>query len=96
MVLLTLLSCLLAVALLLVVAVGLIRIIRELEGIGGTPTSFLAKIRFGLRAIETETSQLRPQVTALNKGLGALDEGLAAVERDLGAALANLKRGGAA
>jgi hypothetical protein len=96
MVLLTLLSCLLAVALLLVVAVGLIRIIRELEGIGGTPTSFLAKIRFGLRAIETETGQLRPQVTALNNGLGALDQGLAAVARDLGAALANLKQGGAA
>jgi hypothetical protein len=96
MVLLTLLSCLLAVALLLVVAVGLIRIIRELEGIGGTPTSFLAKIRFGLRAIETETGQLRPQLTALNNGLDALDQGLAAVARDLGAALANLKQGGAA
>jgi hypothetical protein len=93
-VLLTLLSCLAALALLGVVAVYLVRIIRALEGIGGTPTSYLAKIRFGLRAIETETGQIRPQVTALTEGLRALDGGLRSVERDLAAALANLKGGG--
>jgi len=91
---LTLLSCLAALALLGVVAVYLVRIIRALEGIGGTPTSYLAKIRFGLRAIETETGQIRPQATALTEGLRALDAGLRSVERDLAAALANLKRGG--
>jgi hypothetical protein len=76
------------------VAVYLLRIIHALEGIGGTPTSYLAKIRFGLRAIETETGQIAPQVTALNDGLRALDQGLRGVERDLAAALANLQGGG--
>src|SRR5262249_49881459 len=52
-VLLTLLSCLAALALLGVVAVYLVRIIHALEGIGGTPTSYLAKIRFRLRRIQT-------------------------------------------
>ena len=93
-ILLTLLSCLAALALLGVVAVYLVRIIHALEGIGGTPSSYLAKIRFGLRAIETETGQIRPQVTALTDGLRALDGGLRSVERDLAAALANLKGGG--
>ena len=51
--LLTLLSCLAALALLAVVAVYLVLIGRELDAIGGNPTSYLAKIRFGLRAIET-------------------------------------------
>ena len=93
-VLLALISCLAALALLGVVAAYLVRIIRALEGIGGTPTSYLAKIRFGLRAIETETGQIRPQATALTEGLRALDGGLRSVERDLAAALANLKGGG--
>jgi len=92
-VLLTALSCLAALALLVVVAVYLVRIVRALEGIGGTPTSHLAKIRFGLRAIETETSHLQPQVAALTVGLRKLDAGLREVERDLGATLANLKGG---
>ena len=93
-VVLTLLSCLAALALLGDVAVYLVRILHALEGIGGTPTSYLAKIRFGLRAIETETGQIRPQATALTDGLRALDAGLRSVERDLAAALANLKGGG--
>ena len=91
--LLTVLSCLAALALLLAVAVYLVRITRALEGIGGTPTSSLAKIRFGLRAIETETGQIQPQATALTESLRALDGGLRSVERDLAAALANLKGG---
>ena len=94
-VLLTALSCLAALALLAVVAVYVLRIARALEAIGGTPTSYLAKIRFGLRAIETETSHLQPQAAALTAGLRQLDAGLRAVERDLGAALANLKGGAA-
>lgn len=93
MILLTLLSCLAVLALLGVVAVYLWRIIGALEMIGGMPTSRLAKIRFGLRAIETETGQIRPQVTALNAGLRALDSGLRAVERDLAAVTSNLQRG---
>ncbi len=91
--LLTLLSCLAAVALLLVVAVYLILIHRELDAIGGSPTSFLAKIRFGLRAIETETGHLAPQVTKLNAGLASLGDGLAAVDQELETVVGNLTGG---
>ena len=93
--LLTFLSCLAAVALLGVVAVYLVLIRRELDAIGGTPTSFLAKIRFGLRAIETETGHLAPEVTKLNEGLRKLDSGLRAVEGELSKVASNLKGGAA-
>jgi hypothetical protein len=90
---LTIATCLAAVLFLGVVAANLWRIIKQLEWIGGTPISWLAKIRFGLRAIETETAQIAPQVSNLNTGLGALDGGLRQVERDLGAAVATLGKG---
>lgn len=93
MILLVTLTCLAAVLLLVVVAVNLIRINHALEWIGGKPVSWLAKIRFGLRAIETETGQLAPLVTSLNTGLGALDGGLRQVENDLSAAVAALRKG---
>ena len=93
MVLLVTLTCLAAVLLLVVVAVNLVRIIHALEWIGGTPVSWLAKIRFGLRAIETQTGLLAPLVTNLNTGLGALDGGLRQVENDLSAAVAALRKG---
>ena len=48
------------------------RIASTLERIGGNPDSYLAKLSFGLRAIEKETSHLAPQVTQLNQGLEAL------------------------
>jgi len=48
------------------------RIASTLERIGGSPTSYLAKLSFGLSAIEKETSHLAPQVTQLNQGLIAL------------------------
>jgi len=93
MVLLVTLTCLAAILLLVVVAVNLVRIIHALEWIGGTPISWLAKIRWGLRAIETETGLLAPLVTNLNTGLGALDGGLRQVESDLSAAVAALRKG---
>ncbi|MGI9088779.1 MAG: hypothetical protein ACR2HH_13730 [Chthoniobacterales bacterium] len=93
MVLLVTLTCLAAVLLLVVVAVNLIRINGALGMIGEKPTSWLAKIRFGLRAIETETGQLAPLVTNLNTGLGALDGGLRQVESDLRATVAALRKG---
>ncbi len=93
MVLLVTLTCLAAVLLLVVVAVNLIRINHVLDWIGGMPMSWLAKIRFGLRAIETETGQLAPLVTNLNTGLAALDGGLRQVENDLSAAVAALRKG---
>jgi len=93
MTLLTLLSCLAAVALLGTVAVYLVLIHRELNGIGGSPVSFLAKIRFGLRAIEIETGHLAPQVTSLNQGLESLDGGLRAVDSELETIARNLSGG---
>lgn len=91
--LLTLLSCLAALALLAIVAVYLVLIGGELHAIGGSPASYLAKIRFGLRAIEKETSHLAPEVTELNQGLTSLDEGLRAVEAELGRVVDNLTGG---
>ena len=90
---LTLATCLAAVLLLVVVAINLWRIIRELEWIGGVPISWLAKIRLGLRAIETETGQIAPQVIALNNGLAAVDDGLRQVQADLRASISALRRG---
>ena len=90
---LTLATCLAAVLLLVVVAINLWRIIRELECIGGVPISWLAKIRLGLRAIETETGQITPQVITLNSGLAAVDGGLRQVEADLRASISALRRG---
>jgi hypothetical protein len=66
------------------------RITELLEATGGTPTSYLAKIRLGVRAIETETAALGPQVTRLNQGLTALAGGLGALERNLAAIVARL------
>src|SRR5438128_2122068 len=52
------------------------RISTVLERIGGNPDSDLAKISFGVRAIEKETSHLAPQVTQLNQGLKTLADKL--------------------
>jgi hypothetical protein len=93
--LLTLCTSLAAVLLLGVVALYLVLIRRELDAIGGSPTSFLAKIRFGLRAIEKETALLGPQVSKLNEGLRTLDGGLRAVEQELSGVVRNLKGEGA-
>jgi len=59
------------------------QIIQLLEAIGGNPDSYLAKLRLGLRAIETETGHLPIQVTALNQGLTAVADGLAAADQHL-------------
>jgi len=58
-------------------------ILRTLDRIGGRPTSYLAKIRLGVRAIESETGMLGPQVSRLNDGATALIGGLKAVGEDL-------------
>lgn len=55
-------------------------IVQTLEAIGGSPDSFLAKLRLGLRAIEKETSHLPTQVTELNGGLSAVRDGLKQVD----------------
>ena len=83
MVLLTLLTAALVIIVFLVVAVALIKISGVLRAIGGTPTSLLAKLRLGLRAIEQETGHLTPQAIRLNEGLSQIAGGLEAVDGHL-------------
>ena len=83
MVLLTAFTAALVLVTLLVVAIALIKVIPVLRSIGGTPTSYLAKLRLGLRAIESETGHLTPQVVRLNEGLTAIAGGLEAVDGHL-------------
>ena len=83
MVLLPLLTALLVLAFFSVLAYALVRIAATLESIGGTPTSYLAKLRLGLRVIERETSHLGPNVVAINAGLGQIAAGLASVDAHL-------------
>lgn len=56
---------------------------RLLVDIGGSGNSFLAKLRLGLRAIETETGHLPVQVTRLNETLSKTGEGLKVVNANL-------------
>ncbi len=80
---LTLLSALQVLVFVGALVAFLQRIVKALESIGGTPTSYLAKISFGVRAIEKETSHLGPQVTQLNGGLTALGDKLGVVDDHL-------------
>jgi hypothetical protein len=80
---LTLLTVLLVVAFFGVLAYALVKISAVLRSIGGTPTSYLAKLRLGLRAIERETSHLAPNVLKINAGLGQIAGGLQSVDSRL-------------
>ena len=82
-VLLTLLTALLVLVFFGVLAYALVKISTALESIGGKPTSYLAKLRMGLRAIEKETSHLAPQVIKVNAGLTQIAGGLASVDKHL-------------
>ena len=74
----------LAVLLLVYVLVHYLRgIIKLLTSIGGDGTSYLAKLRLGLRAIETETGHLPTQVTILNGALTEVVGGLKVVDEQL-------------
>jgi hypothetical protein len=97
-VLLTLVSAIGAAALFVALAIFLSRIAGELERIGGAQpaygaqASYLAKIKLGVRAIETQTGALAPQVTRLNDGLSAVRDGLRAVDANLGGVIAAVSR----
>ncbi len=80
---LTILTALEALAFVGALVAFLKRIVSTLESIGGSPTSYLAKVSFGVRAIEKETSHLALQVTQLNQGLTALAGKLGVVDRHL-------------
>ena len=56
---------------------------RLLVNIGGDGNSYLAKLRLGLRAIETETGHLPVQVTKLNETLTNTGAGLKVVNQHL-------------
>lgn len=56
---------------------------RLLVNIGGNGNSYLAKLRLGLRAIETETGHLPVQVTKLNETLTNTGAGLKVVNQHL-------------
>jgi hypothetical protein len=66
------------------------RIVGGLERTGGTGSSSLAKVSFGVSAIERETSHLAPQVERLNSGLVGLAGRLASVGTQLGTVAAAL------
>ncbi|GAB4436737.1 MAG: hypothetical protein Kow0031_18470 [Anaerolineae bacterium] len=66
-----------------VLAVYLYIIGKALDAIGGSPDSYLAKLRLGLRAIEQETSHIPTMVTQLNQNLTATAEGLQVVDGHL-------------
>lgn len=82
-VLLMVLSVLGVVALFGALAYYLFALIDLLGRVGGSPTSFLAKIRMGVRAIEVETGHLPTEVTTLNGGLSAVRDGLVQIDENL-------------
>lgn len=99
--LLALLSVIAASALFIALAIFLIKIAATLEWIGGKtriygePSSYLSKIRLGVRAIEVQTGALAPQVTKLNGGLSAVREGMRAIDQNLGGVINAVSKQGA-
>lgn len=79
-------------ALFIALAVFLVLILRELGPTGGSSTSYLGKIRLGLRAIEIETGHIPNEVTKLNGGLKQIAGGLGVVDGNLGRLAAALQR----
>ena len=71
------------VFLVIVLVIYLQSIIKLLNSIGGVGDSYLAKLRLGLRAIETETGHLPTQVGKLNEALIKTSNGLAVVKENL-------------
>lgn len=94
MVLLTALTVVLVLILVAALVGFLLAIVVELEAIGGHPDSLLAKVRWGVRAIERQTDAIEPEVTDLNESLGTLDEVLASVGARVEATLDALERQG--
>ena len=87
--LLAVLSVIGAVVLFVALLLFLNAITGQLESIGGeekgygVKASFLSKIRVGVRAIETQTGAIAPQVTKLNGTLTQVRDGLVVIDRNL-------------
>ena len=100
LILLTIASALVGLVFLLALAFLALRIGDTLEAIGnrepssgtGHHPSDLARIRMGLRAIETETGHLTPEATQLNEGLAALAGALDALRQCVADARVNVER----
>lgn len=96
--LLMLLSVIGAAALFIALALFLNAITTQLEKIGGEEkgygvrASYLSKIRVGVRAIESETGMIAPQVTRLNETLTKVRDGLVVVDGNLGGVIAAVSR----
>ena len=80
LILCTILAVLLLVFVLVYYLVGIINILTH---IGGNGKSYLAKLRLGLRAIETETGHLPTEVGKLNHALSNISDGLKVVNENL-------------
>ncbi len=83
LVLLTVLSILAVLIFFGVLAAYVWQIAKTLESIGGSPDSYLAKLRLGLRAIEQESSFLPKEVVKLNEKLAGIGAGLKEVDTHL-------------
>lgn len=84
------LCTILAVVLLVIVLISyLTGIVSLLNSIGGVGDSYLAKLRLGLRAIETETGHLPTEVTKLNEALIKTALGLTVVNENLEGTIEN-------
>ena len=87
-----------AAALFIALALFLNAITTQLEKIGGEEkgygvrASYLSKIRMGVRAIESETGMIAPQVTQLNATLTKVRDGLIAVDGNLGGVIAAVSK----
>lgn len=92
--LLTIVTVAAAAALFIALVAFLFAIVGELRAVGGSPVSYLAKIRLGLRAIEVQTGHIVPEVTKLNGTLTSIRDGLRAVDANLGAVIAGVSRQG--
>ena len=96
--LLMVLSVIGAAALFIALALFLDAITTQLEKIGGEEkgygvrASYLSKIRVGVRAIESETGMIAPQVTRLNETLTKVRDGLVVVNGNLGGVIAAVSR----
>jgi hypothetical protein len=70
------------------------RLVFALDAIGGAPDSYSARIRFGLRAIETQTGHLPKHVGQLNEQLETLAEKTGAIDAAMGDVASALARKG--
>ena len=87
-----------ASALFIALALFLNAITTQLEKIGGEEkgygvrASYLSKIRVGVRAIESETGMIAPQVTLLNDTLTRVRDGLIVVDNNLAGVIAGVSK----